>query len=115
MITTLSGSVISSPEYVHSIPGGLKNALDWLVSRSEIMDKPVALVHASHRGEEVLTSLRRILSTITIRFASQIFLRIPLLSLTPVDAAQVLQSEAVRQQMSDYLRSFTQFISDQKE
>src|SRR5690606_31878921 len=33
------GLLIASPEYAHGIPGGLKNALDWLVSRFEIPDK----------------------------------------------------------------------------
>ena len=38
------GLIISSPEYARGVPGSLKNALDWLVSGSEFVDKPVALV-----------------------------------------------------------------------
>lgn len=43
------GILIVSPEYNYSIPGGLKNAIDW-ASRgtdSPLMHKPVALVGAS--------------------------------------------------------------------
>lgn len=43
------GLVIVSPEYNHSIPGGLKNAIDW-ASRgkdSPIIGKPVALMGVS--------------------------------------------------------------------
>ena len=43
------GIVIVSPEYNYSIPGGLKNAIDW-ASRGEdapLMGKPVALMGAT--------------------------------------------------------------------
>src|SRR5262249_22938824 len=33
--------LISSPEYAHGVPGALKNALDWVVSSGEFIDKPV--------------------------------------------------------------------------
>lgn len=31
LIKSADGLIISSPEYVRAIPGGLKNAIDWLV------------------------------------------------------------------------------------
>lgn len=39
--------VICSPEYAHGMPGSLKNALDWLVSALEPINKPVLLMCAS--------------------------------------------------------------------
>src|SRR5579862_5748949 len=39
------GVLIACPEYAHGIPGGLKNALDWVVGSSKFVDKPVALFH----------------------------------------------------------------------
>lgn len=43
------GLVIASPEYNYSIPGGLKNALDWASrgSDSPLLQKPVALMGAT--------------------------------------------------------------------
>jgi len=42
--------LISSPEYAHGVPGSFKNALDWLVSTGDLVDKPVAVINASPIG-----------------------------------------------------------------
>jgi NAD(P)H-dependent FMN reductase len=42
--------VIATPEYAHGMPGALKNALDWLVSATEPIDKQVLLIAASPSG-----------------------------------------------------------------
>src|SRR5690349_13087893 len=44
------GLLIASPEYAHGVTGTMKNALDWLVSGEEFVDKPVALLNASQRA-----------------------------------------------------------------
>jgi len=65
------GLIIASPEYIRSIPGSLKNAIHWLVSGEQIISKPIALIHASHRGDDMLAGLRTVLSTVTHRFAPE--------------------------------------------
>src|SRR4051794_18722094 len=42
--------VIGTPEYAHSYPGALKDALDWTVGSGEFVDKPTLLVSASGGG-----------------------------------------------------------------
>ncbi|NQY93017.1 MAG: NAD(P)H-dependent oxidoreductase [Campylobacteraceae bacterium] len=39
--------ILCTPEYAFEIPGVLKNALDWLVSSGNLLDKPVAILSAS--------------------------------------------------------------------
>jgi len=60
--------IISTPEYAFEIPGVLKNALDWLVSSSEIVNKPVAIISAStsamggDKANNVLVNLVKVLT-----------------------------------------------------
>ncbi|HET9825424.1 MAG TPA: NAD(P)H-dependent oxidoreductase, partial [Chitinophagaceae bacterium] len=49
VLATADGFVFVSPEYNYSIPGGLKNAIDW-ASRGEdspLLNKPVAIMGAT--------------------------------------------------------------------
>lgn len=60
--------LIATPEYAFEIPGGLKNALDWLISSGELVEKPVGIITAStsamggESANEVLAKLAGILS-----------------------------------------------------
>ncbi|WP_328689000.1 NAD(P)H-dependent oxidoreductase [Streptomyces caniferus] len=60
--------LVVSPEYAHGVPGVLKNALDWLVSSGECVDKPVAVVTASPfptGGDHANAQLRETLRMMT--------------------------------------------------
>ncbi|MDO8290375.1 MAG: NADPH-dependent FMN reductase [Parvibaculum sp.] len=59
--------IISTPEYVHSLPGSLKNALDWLVGTSDLVDKPVTLFNASPRSTYAVAALNEILTVMSGR------------------------------------------------
>jgi len=87
------GIILSSPEYVRAIPGGLKNAFDWLVSGEEIISKPVVLAHASHRGDDMLMSLRLVLATVSQQFNTELFLQFSLMSKSPEEVRQILRDE----------------------
>lgn len=109
-ISECDGIIISSPEYIRSIPGGLKNAIDWLVSRDEIIGKPIALLHASHRGNDVLESLRRILSTVSDNFNTEIFLKIPLVGKSQKEIKKIVNSESNMLLVDDFTRRFCDYI-----
>ncbi|HVZ25153.1 MAG TPA: NADPH-dependent FMN reductase [Sediminibacterium sp.] len=63
-IETAHGLLICTPEYVFSVPGCLKNALEWLVSTTLLTDKPVALITAASSGVAGHASLQMILKTV---------------------------------------------------
>jgi len=60
--------LIATPEYAYEIPGGLKNALDWLVSSGEFVEKPVSILSSStsdmggQSAYEVLAKLTAVLN-----------------------------------------------------
>ncbi|MFJ3045630.1 NADPH-dependent FMN reductase [Herbaspirillum chlorophenolicum] len=110
-VALADGVIISSPEYVRAIPGGMKNLIDWMVSRDEIIGKSIALVHASHRGDDMLASLRLVLSTISTRFLEQHFLRLALVGKSPEEVtALVMQQSEVRAQVIMFLQEFADEI-----
>ena len=66
LVATASGVIVCSPEYAHGLPGALKNALDWLVSSGEFIDKPVLLLNAAPAGgAHAQAALREVLTTMS--------------------------------------------------
>jgi len=62
-VMSADGVIISSPEYAASIPGVLKNALDWVVGSGDFNHKPVGIVSASlGGGDHVRSDLIRTLT-----------------------------------------------------
>lgn len=67
-IGSADGLVIATPEYAHSMPGSLKNALDWLVSAIEPIHKPILLISASPGGAaHAHAQLSEVLRTMSMR------------------------------------------------
>ena len=62
--------LIACPEYGHSLPGSLKNAIDWLIGSGELESKLVAItaaVPAPERGRRGLKALRDTLGAVSAR------------------------------------------------
>ena len=62
--------LIASPEYGHSLPGSLKNAIDWMIGTGELEGKLVgvtaSVVHPA-RGRQGLDALLRTLAAVSAR------------------------------------------------
>ena len=107
------GLIIACPEYAHGIPGGLKNALDWLVSRDEIPFKPVMLAHASHRGQFVLEALSEVLQTMSLDVVDAAFLKIPLLGKSMEDYHRIIAANSGL--MDDRLMFFSGYCRESRD
>jgi NAD(P)H-dependent FMN reductase len=65
-VASAKGILITSPEYVHGVPGVLKNALDWIVGSGELDGKPVAIINGSTGDAQwVKASLHEILGVMS--------------------------------------------------
>ena len=63
-IALADGLIFCTPEYIFSIPSGLKNILEWCVSTTVFSNKPTAIITASASGEQGHQELKLILETL---------------------------------------------------
>ena len=67
VLTASNGILIASPRYGFSLPGVLKNGIDWVIGSGELEEKVVAITTAGagpERGRRGLQALRDTLSAV---------------------------------------------------
>jgi len=70
-IQDADGIIIFTPEYVFSIPAGLKNAIEWCIATTIFTDKPMGLITASANGQKGHEALQLIMKTAMGKFTSE--------------------------------------------
>jgi len=65
------GIIICTPEYVFSIPSGLKNAIEWCISTQIFSEKPIGLITASASGKKGHEELQLIMKTAMAKFTEE--------------------------------------------
>jgi chromate reductase len=114
-VAAADGLLIATPEYNHSIPGVLKNAIDWLSRpgpNEVLIGKPIAVIGASggrwgtrlaqHALRQVLASTESLVlpsPMMFVRDAEQLF-----------DGAGSLVHEPTRQLLASVLAAFSDWI-----
>jgi NAD(P)H-dependent FMN reductase len=109
-IREADGLVFASPEYAHGIPGGIKNALDWMVSRDEIPNKPALIVRASTRSDYALSALQEVLRTMSLRLKPEIGFSVHLLGRAAERMEETLSAPEARDSMRRALEDFAAWI-----
>lgn len=82
-IQEADGVLICTPEYVYSLPGSLKNAIEWTVSTILFTGKPVALITASSSGQKAHEALALLMSTIGAKICTSLLIQAPKTKLSP--------------------------------
>lgn len=113
-VVALDGLLIASPEYAHSMPGTLKNALDWLVPSGELSGLPVALVSASTTMTGGLRAQMALLQTLLAQGAFVVVqYSLPGVK-AKLDAAGELTDERVRRRLRETVVALVEGIDESR-
>lgn len=102
------GIIICTPEYVFSIPSGLKNAIEWCISTTIFTDKPTGLITASANGQKGHEELQLIMKTVMAKFNSGTTLLIPGVK-AKMNNNEITDSRT-KKQVEDFVESFKQIV-----
>ena len=110
-IQTADGLLICTPEYVFSIPSGLKNAIEWCVSTVVFSHKPVGLITASAEGQKGHEELKLIMKTVETIFTEQTTLLIRGIK-GKMDANGTITDTKTDKDFRNFIDSYKNLIKD---
>lgn len=115
-IASADGVIVVTPEYNYSVPGGLKNALDWLsrLPSAPLARKPIAIQSGSPGtvgGSRAQYHLRQVFVFLDSRVLNKPEVMIPMIG-TKIDTkAGTIIDDATRGVVAQQLQAFKEFVS----
>jgi NAD(P)H-dependent FMN reductase len=97
--------LICTPEYAGTLPGSMKNLLDWTVGGTEMVDRPVAWLNVAtdpRRGHGAIDTLRTVLGYVQARIVEDACRQVPVAS-GAVGADGLIADPGVRAALTDVL------------
>ena len=111
-IEKADGIIICTPEYVFSIPSGLKNAIEWCIATTLFSDKPTGLITASASGQKGHEELQLIMKTAMAKFTSDTTLLIQGVK-GKFDQQGNLTDVETLKQLGDFITHFIHLVNNQ--
>ncbi len=108
-VVEADGILFCTPEYVHGLPGSLKNLLDHLVSDGELWDKPVAVLSA-RKSEFAEPQLREILRTLMASVCEEASVLVPFPS-NKITVEDVLARPELSEPLREAMGVFSSFVA----
>lgn len=107
--------LFSTPEYIGSLPGSLKNLLDWLVAGGDLQDKPVAWLSVAAPGQDegARATLEAALEQCNARLLRWANIRFPL-EADAVSPHGVIDDPRLHLALHDMMRAFNRVLSAPK-
>ena len=105
------GIIICTPEYVFSIPSGLKNAIEWCIATTIFTDKSCGLITASASGQKAHQELQLIMKTAMANFTSDTTLLIQGIKGEFDEQENLTDSKTVKQ-LKNFIEAFIKLMVD---
>ena len=109
-IQEADGIIICTPEYVFSIPSGLKNAIEWCVATIVFSDKPTGIITASAHGQKGHEELQLILGTVMAKFNSETTWLIQGVKGKINEQGEII-NETTKQELKKFTEAFKRLVS----
>lgn len=110
-IEQADGIIICTPEYIFSIPSGLKNAIEWCIATTIFSNKPSGLITASASGEKGHEELQLIMKTATANFTNETSLLIQGVK-GKFDEQGNLSDLETQKQLDKFITNFNNLVND---
>jgi chromate reductase len=112
LVTAADVLLFSTPEYAGSLPGSLKNLLDWLVAGGDLHDKPVAWLSLAPPGQDegARAALESALAHGNARLLNWACARIPL-ALSAVGADGLIGDPQLHRAIQDIGQALDRFLA----
>lgn len=108
-IDQADGVIVCTPEYIFSIPSGLKNALEWCVATTVWNDKPGGIITASANGEKGHQELQLLLQTLSARLNEEACLLIQGVK-GKINDQGMITDPATEEGLTNFIRAFTRLV-----
>lgn len=108
-ISHADGIIICSPEYIFSMPSGLKNLIEWCVSTTVFSKKPIGLITASAQGEKCHEELMLVMKTVETIFTEETTLLIQGVK-GKIDLEGRIRSEELKKDLAIFVKHFSRLV-----
>lgn len=114
-IDSADAVLISTPQFAGSVPGALKNLLDWLVDGGELTGKPTAWLSLALPGEDeqALATLETVLQHAAAHLLRPACIRIPV-TIASVDPQGMIADPHLHQAVLDALAALAKTLTPDK-
>jgi NAD(P)H-dependent FMN reductase len=103
--------IICTPEYVFSIPSGLKNAIEWCVATTVFSNKPTGLITASADGHKGHEELKLIMKTVLANFSDKTTLLISGIKGKINEAGQI-SDQKTEKDLNEFIDAFNNLVKE---